>query len=252
MSNVILKFSLLFACSILSIATFPLRLEAAGPVTNTYLANRFLKRCPHYSAPAKRAFLSGVLFPDIHHVLKENEKKFLKEAPENPSLEQVLATRSAFDAGVLFFHFINAERERYHEQSGLYTLMKEANIPSPQLTLDFWEDEKLIYREDGKDYKAETDKILAEEKASGISVDSIKKWHKMMSYSSFFAPSKFLGIVTRIKQSFGPHTSKDLKVVCDNLGRMKKDNRYSTYVTSMVQHFDDLFELYTRSLEPIQ
>lgn len=233
MRNVFFLFC--FAC-----LAFAASLSAAGPITNRYLANRYLERCPHYSYVAKRAFVAGVLFPDICHILPESKKEGVV-FHVNASLEEVRKASSPFAAGVLFHGFINRQRELYHEQSGLYNLLQEKAIAKPQLTLDFWEDEILFSYKDGNSWSADLQKIYPEEQATGIDVATIKSWHRMMQSSGLFPPSTFLPIVTKLRQSFGSHTPQELSLVNTNLSRLHDDKQLIGHVAKIVHHFDLLF-----------
>ncbi|CCB85399.1 MULTISPECIES: hypothetical protein [Parachlamydia] len=164
-------------------------LIAATPITHTYLAYQFLERYPFEEELDKKSFLLGNLFPDIRYLggIKRDQTHFT-----GMTLVNVLEEPSPFVAGMKFHSFVDAERNRFIQEEGIYTRLIELNAPKDPSFLKFVEDELVFPLWNWEECLLCLQETVKDEEKWGVSQESVLRWHQILQTFFSLPPSFFL------------------------------------------------------------
>lgn len=147
----------------------------ANQITHVALAEK--KYTELFSKFEKADFFIGTIFPDIRYLgvierEKTHDKDFL--------LPDILNDRNtAFRAGVKYHCLVDAVREKFVTERGLYALVPQSKYITQAVKC--LEDE-IYYPEvlSWAAYSNMLEKVLPEETAYGISPEDVTRWHKLL------------------------------------------------------------------------
>lgn len=125
----------------------------------------------------KNALFVGASFPDIRYIT-EIDRKTTHSLAEN-SLDFVLNGEDSFEKGRRFHVWLDLKREKYMQSKNAYNFVKEEPRPTHMLKLV---EDHLLYPKIKQhfDPKPVFNKAYAQEKAFGLSDESIKDWHSIL------------------------------------------------------------------------
>lgn len=167
------------------------------------------------------AYFAGTSFPDIRYI--SDVKRAVTHQLKDDTMAYVKQAGSDFELGRRLHVFVDHEREKHMREHDAYRFV--ANGPYSTHMLKMVEDNILFDRLKGKFNEAEVFKrILPEEKAYGLSDQSLLAWHQILqSYldsKSWFAFTRYFNAASVYKQFFGVPDKffKDLWTSAKSLG----------------------------------
>lgn len=168
----------LFICSIHS-------LFASGPIMHTLIANKFHE----VSGQDKESFLRGTLFPDIRYIAKIPRSSTHEK---NVSLQDILKTKNAFQAGKKLHSFVDATREKFITEEKTLSHLSHFGVPKEHadLFLKFLEDEICFSFTDVRQAIAALKTIDKGELE--VSEQTVQKWHTIQIEYLTSRPSVYL------------------------------------------------------------
>lgn len=164
---------------ILAFLFFAINVVYATPVMHTNFAYRFLDQYfTEYTPKESKEFILGVLYPDIQY-LQVIERETTHEF--NIHLEDILAAETPFKAGIKLHCFIDELRERYIQETAIYTHLDRFPQQNIHLLLKLIEDE-ILYSDAHIDRAKQClNEVIEEEFMQGLTSHTLRTWHRVLS-----------------------------------------------------------------------
>lgn len=230
--------SFVFAFSILLTSQLP----AAAPVMHAYLAERFFRHFPKYNKEEKHAFMVGTLFPDIRYL-----GKVMRDEThcEHVSLEEVIAEPSPFMAGLKFHSYVDWVREDFVIENEMYRLLGTLS-EDPQemlyLKLKLLEDEIVYPKRNWKEWVEALQEIHPEELNWGMELETIRKWHFLLTMCLTHPPSALIFLLTLANVSYLNIPAEQLAGWNEAFSYNLQDENVRDFGCAMLHHFEHTFE----------
>lgn len=235
-SNIASRWTVFFA--LIFIIASSNQLAAAGPVVHAYLSQRFFEKFPKYDQEEKKAFMLGTLFPDI---------QYLGEAARNEthcdhvSLEEVLREPSPFTAGLKFHSYVDWVREDFVADQKMYHQLNESGNTHPHslfLKLKLLEDEAVYYSYNWQEWCETLKEIHPQELEWGMKLETIRKWHNLLSVCFSNPPSTIIFLLSITNASYLNVPSNEIKHWREGLKPTAKSYKIQRFVRAMLIHFE--------------
>lgn len=197
----------------------------AGPISHVIFAEKL--QASRYARVDDNAFMLGNLFPDIRYL---NVVDRMSTHHTCVTLDMIADEKDDFQAGILFHSYIDETREAFVKSMGIYSRYHETHLISVALKL--CEDLYLYSRSDNWDhYKALMSHIADEELATGIPIESLKKWHDIHA-EYFVEPS--LSTAHKFLEHLG-FSSTQIKQIIDMCVQIQQTKEVDDYIDSFYE-----------------
>lgn len=224
-------------------STYSFLLNAAGPITHAYLAEKWFAQCSNYTEEEKHSFILGTFFPDIRY-LGVADRDETHEA--GLSVNDFLQPQSPFSAGKKLHCLVDEMRERFVIEKDIYTYLKNIpQVPQDHLSslLKLIEDE-ILYQESSWHLVSQgLANVDQEELALNIPSMSLEMWHKLLASYFRQPPTETLNKLSLLKMNFMDVPSYVVEIWSAMLPVLSKDEVFRQYTKEMVEHIE-------KSLQP--
>lgn len=210
-------------------------LFSAGPIGHLYFTDKLFAVLPKERSVNKNLFIVGTLYPDIRYlgVLERDNTHF-----STMTLDDVMQDESPFNAGLKFHSWVDIERERFVENSGIYSVVKEYTSTHPETFLKFIEDELLFNEVERPSFPTP----MEEELKFGVSEKDVAKWHYILSIFTSFKPSTVLWTFEMSGKGFGSISVDEIKRWNQVFSKAVEDDRLKTFVEKLKKDLSDKVE----------
>lgn len=148
----------------------------AAPIGHLYLALKLLTG-PLLHDIDQQAFIIGTSFPDIRYVAQV-KREYTHVLPI--TLQEVIAERDPFKAGILFHSWVDKTHELFYTQHGIFNRLPR--IPHIIEGFKCAEDMVLFPLMHDRSFITHFDTILPQEIALIPRTGVVKQWHNMLKY----------------------------------------------------------------------
>ncbi len=211
--------------------------EAAAPITHAYLAKKFFKAYPDFSAEERNAFMVGTLFPDIRYI-SDNARE--NTHYEDVSLDDVIHEENPFIAGIKFHCYVDEQREQYVVENQIYAKTIPYSSDFYFTYLKLAEDELLFDKYNWYDVCLALQTIYPEELNWGIQEKIVVKWHKLLTLVFVNPPTSLLNTCALCNQGMLGVSAPEVKVWNRTLPQTCKSDWIHNYLNGLMSHFDHL------------
>lgn len=212
--------------------------SAAAPITHAYCTERFLAYYPYAEEADNEAFMMGSQFPDIRYLcqLPRSETHF---APV--TLAEILAEPSPFLAGMKFHSYVDIEREKFHENEGIYPFLQALHCVEPIMLLKLTEDEILFSLFSRDHWHGILEKIHPEERCFKISDNVLMRWHRSISKTLALLPSVYLQMAIDQEHTLFNKPIETLEAMQREIGGLTTKAEIINHTLKLISHFEELF-----------
>jgi hypothetical protein len=220
---------------ILAFFLFAINVVYATPIMHANFAYRFLDEYfTDYTPEQSKEFILGVLYPDVRY-LQVIDRDVTHEF--NVSLEDVLGAETPFKAGVKLHCFIDEVRDRYIEETLAYQSLERFSQEHVHLFLKLIEDEILYNDPLVNKTKGCLDNIIDEEFVHGLTLHTMKTWHRVLSQYLSNPPGTILRRLRQFGLGMFGVNPEEIALWSRSIGQLVAED-FKEYIQGLTNLFD--------------
>jgi len=220
-------------------------LFAALPMTHIYIAEKWIEGFTSYNVKEKQAFMLGTLFPDVKILGVQPIKDPYKEPA---SLEMVYMLTNPFEAGKKLHIFLDRLRDELIDKWNIRTLVGYLPQEHIDMFLGLLEDEILYKDQSANTVRQFLSAIYEDEILSGVPVEALIRWHRMLIQYLADRPREMLKKVAEAGEGYLDVSDNIVQQWNEALPLLAKNEKIQRYIKDLTREFEKEFIIYKFSL----